>query len=71
VKSPEIDISLLEVNLAMTPEERLRQHQEALNLLEALTNAKAEVADGRPQSAPSKTPRSAKVRVISGRIQKP
>jgi hypothetical protein len=38
-KTNDIDLSLLEYHLSLSPEERLRQHQRALNLTLQMKNA--------------------------------
>jgi hypothetical protein len=50
----EIDTSLLEFNLSLTHEERLENHQRALELLNEVLKARKELY-GEPESSPEAT----------------
>jgi hypothetical protein len=43
VSAPQVDMSQIEANLSLSFEERLIQHQEALNLLLALEKARSQL----------------------------
>jgi len=47
-----LDTSLVDANLSLTFEERLRQHQEALNLIVALTSAGTQLEYARFEPPP-------------------
>ena len=51
VQNTEIDISLLEINLEMTPEERLIQHQNALEILLEIERARDQLNEKSEQSS--------------------
>lgn len=50
----EVDISMIKKNLELSPENRLKNHQGALDLLTTLKNAGKFVSD-KPQRASKKT----------------
>lgn len=54
-----IDVSLIEENLRLTLEQRVEQHQRALDMLEqlesAFTDAQKKPLDDNPQQPPSET----------------